>query len=147
MDDKETLNRRARLRELIACEFESNDQNLLRFIAQKTGKMPNQGELSSIQKDNGKSFGDKKAKKLTEQIGLHRRWFDLPVGTNVKRSEWLNEPNIFSGELMFIDSYRKLTPNRKTIAEQTITGLLASQYAEENGLPRGLLDTAIPDSD
>lgn len=51
--------------------------------------MPNQGEMSALVKDHGgKSFGDKKAKTLTEQIGLHRRWFDLPLGTSLKREDW-----------------------------------------------------------
>lgn len=96
MDDLETLNRRARLRELIAICFEGNSANLIRFIEQKTKKRPNQGELSSIQKDNGgKPFADKKARNLTLQIGLHRRWFDMPLGTNVQRELWLLDAPIY----------------------------------------------------
>lgn len=96
MDDFETLNRRARLRELIAVCFEGNSANLIRFIEQKTNKRPNQGELSSIQKDNGgKPFADKKARNLTLQIGLHRRWFDMPLGTNVQREQWLLDTPIY----------------------------------------------------
>lgn len=94
MDDLETLNRRARLRELIELCFNSTTADLIRHITQRTGKTPNQGELSLIQRDNsGKSFGDKKAKGLTEMIGLHRRWFDFPIGTNTDRADWLKEPD------------------------------------------------------
>jgi hypothetical protein len=89
MDDRETLRRRARLRELIRECFDGKAANLIRFISEKTRKSPNQGELSAIQIDNGgKPFGDKKAKTLTEQIGLPRRWFDMPLGECLKRDEW-----------------------------------------------------------
>lgn len=89
MDDRETLNRRARLRELIAVCFDGFDKGLLTHILAMTGETANQGELSALKRDNGKSFGDKKAKRLTEQIGLHRRWFDFPVGTNIDKDKWL----------------------------------------------------------
>lgn len=95
MDDAETNNRRARLRELIRECFNDTLADLIRHIAQRTGKAPNQGELSAIQKANsGKSFGDKKAKTLTEQIGLSRRWFDMPIGKNIKQTEWLLSESI-----------------------------------------------------
>jgi len=94
MDDAETLNRRARLRELISFCFNNKDEDLRQFIKERTDKLPNQGELSAIQKDHGKSFGDKKAKVLTEQIGLHRRWFDFTLGTNLDQGSWLLDPNL-----------------------------------------------------
>lgn len=92
MDDKETLHRRARLRELIRECFNDRTVELLSYIESRTGKRPNQGELSALQKDHGgKSFGDKKAKNLAEQIGLARRWFDLPAGSLLSPEEWGKE--------------------------------------------------------
>jgi hypothetical protein len=92
MDDEETLLRRARLRQLIDVCFEAKDVLLLDFIEKKTGKRPNQGELSSLKKDNsGKSFGDKKAKALAGQIGLCRHWFTMPLGANTSPEHWLSE--------------------------------------------------------
>lgn len=71
MDDAETLNRRARLRELIRVCFNDSPSDLLRFVEGRTGKRPNQGELSAISKDHsGKSFGEKKAKTLTKTAFL-----------------------------------------------------------------------------
>lgn len=94
MDDAETLHRRARLRELIEKCFDNRLTDLLSHIEARTGKRPNQGELSALQKDHGpKSFGDKKAKTLAEQIGLHRHWFAMPRGSNVKKSDWMNTPS------------------------------------------------------
>lgn len=91
MDDKETLNRRARLRELIRECFNDKPIELRRHIQARTGVEPNQGELAAIMKPNsGKSFADRKAKKLTEQIGLYRRWFDMPLGTDIDRSKWMS---------------------------------------------------------
>lgn len=91
MDDRETLNRRARLRELISECFDGKLANLMDHIKDRTGKTPNQGELSALQRDHSaaKSFGDKKAKTLTEQVGLSRRWFDMPAGNQIRRDEWL----------------------------------------------------------
>lgn len=90
MDDAETLHRRARLRELINTCFGGKDVYLLNHIEKRTGKRPNQGEISAIQKDNGsKSFGDKKAKVLTEQIGLDRFWFAKPLGSELSVSPQL----------------------------------------------------------
>ena len=92
MDDQETLHRRARLRELIQERFDGKDANLLRYVEDRTGKKPNQGELSGLQKDNsGRSFGDVKARNLTKQIGLHRRWFDMPLGACLNRSDWMSD--------------------------------------------------------
>lgn len=90
MDDNETLLRRARLRELIDKCFGGVDKNLLDFIERKTGKRPNQGEFSSLKKDGGKSFGDKKARTITEQVGLHRQWFSMPLGSCVEKQHWLS---------------------------------------------------------
>jgi len=89
MDDPETLHRRARLRELITVCFDDLDKNLLDYIHMRTGKRPNQGELSSLQQDHGKSFGDKKARTFTEQIGLHRRWFEFPMGVHLDQTDWM----------------------------------------------------------
>lgn len=92
MDDTETLHRRARLRELVDGAFDGTLARLVDHIHAKTGKLPNQAELSTLRRDNGpRSFGDKKAKTLTEQIGLHRRWFDFPIGTNIERTDWLRD--------------------------------------------------------
>lgn len=100
MDDKETLHRKARLRELIRECFDNKLVNLIRHIEETTGKTPNQGELSAIQKDNGgKSFGDKKAKTLTEQIGLSRRWFDMPLGASLDREKWTEEAPKFAPKI------------------------------------------------
>lgn len=91
MDDPETLHRRARLRELIERCFNERIVDLLNHIENRTGTRPNQGEMSAIRRDNsGKSFGDKKAKTLVNQIGLNRRWFDMPIGVNVHPDEWRN---------------------------------------------------------
>lgn len=93
MDDAETLHRRMRLRELIQRCFDNRLTDLLTHIQGRTGKAANQGELSALQKDHGpKSFGDKKAKRLTEQIGLHRHWFAMPAGTHLDRGEWMAPP-------------------------------------------------------
>lgn len=89
MDDRETLHRRARLRELIDHCFDGTIARLADHIRNNSGKTPNQAELSTLRKDNGpRSFGDKKAKILAEQVGLHRRWFDLPLGCNLDRHLW-----------------------------------------------------------
>ena len=84
--------RRIRLRELIDQCFSGQQRALLDFVEKKTGKRPNQGEMSGLTKDDGKSFGDKKAKALAESIGLNRRWFDLPLGSNLFQSDWLRDP-------------------------------------------------------
>lgn len=89
MDDPETLHRRARLRELVTVTFEGRLTDLLAHIKHRTGKDANQGELSALQSDKGlKSFGDKKAKILTEQIGLPRHWFAQPLGSGLRKTEW-----------------------------------------------------------
>lgn len=91
MDDPETLNRRARLRELV--KTIGGRAALVSHIERRTGKRPNEGEISALQKDNGgKSFGYKKAGTLCEQVGLNRRWFEFPVGTCLDRAHWLDEP-------------------------------------------------------
>lgn len=90
MDDNETLLRRARLRELIDSCFGGSVTLLLDFIEYRTGKRPNQGEMSALKKDHGKSFGDKKAKTITEQVGLHRTWFSMPLGSNLTKESWLS---------------------------------------------------------
>lgn len=88
MDDPETLHRRARLRELIRTRFEDKQGNLLAHIRER-GYAPNQGELSALTKDHcARSFGDKKARTLAEQIGLGRFWFAAPLGTYLDPIEW-----------------------------------------------------------
>lgn len=93
MDDEETKRRRMRLAELISAAFGGEQARLLAHIRTRTGKQPNQGEISGLIKlDNpARSFGDKKARTLTEQIGLSRRWFDLPLGSNLAPEQWMNE--------------------------------------------------------
>jgi hypothetical protein len=89
MDDPETLNRRARLRELIRECFHDNGAELLRHIQARTGKPHNPGEMSAICRDDGgKPFGDVKARNLSKAIGLHRRWFDMPLGSNLRPEDW-----------------------------------------------------------
>lgn len=97
MDDKETLHRRARLRELIWAHFgdpsEGGQAALREHIKNHKGVKVNQGELSGLLKDHNaaRSFGDKKARALADQIGLHRRWFDFPMGVNISRGDWLKD--------------------------------------------------------
>lgn len=99
MDDKETLHRRSRLRELVNVCFLGSRSELVSHIEERTKKKPNEGELSGLQKDNGpRSFGDKKARTLCEQIGLHRRWFDMPLGANLDRERWLDGHGGFPSE-------------------------------------------------
>lgn len=102
MDDRETLHRRARLRELIDHCFDGTIARLADHIRSNSGKNPNQAELSTLRKDNGpRSFGDKKAKNLAEQVGLHRRWFDMPLGYNLDRHLWgSNAPTPFLDEAL-----------------------------------------------
>jgi hypothetical protein len=89
MDDAETLHRRARLRELVKHAFGDTDAALLAHIERRTGKKANQGEISTLQKDHsGRSFGDKKARTLTLQVGLPRDWFSLPLGTALHPDDW-----------------------------------------------------------
>lgn len=134
MDDHETLHRRARLRELIATCFGGKDANLLEHIARRTGKRPNQGELSGLQKDNGgRSFGDKKAKTLTEQIGLSRRWFELPCGANLNPPQWQAEEMCVVAE-----EGRTLAPCRPpwpftSITEGEVQALSPIQLAKLDG--------------
>lgn len=91
MDDLETQNRRVRLKELLDTHFPGvgGQRELLDYIEARTKKRPSQGELSLLLKE--KSFGIKKGIALSEQIGLSRKWFELPPGTNLKKEEWLNE--------------------------------------------------------
>jgi hypothetical protein len=88
MDDAETLHRRARYRELLRECFSDSPSKLLNHIAAR-GFKANQGEISALKKDgSSKSFGDVKARVLAEQIGLHRRWFDWPLGAHLERQRW-----------------------------------------------------------
>ncbi|WP_297360407.1 LexA family transcriptional regulator [Thauera sp.] len=93
MDDEETRHRRLRLGELVEVCFGGEQKALRQHIADRTRKEPNQGEISGLLKldNSARSFGDKKAKTLTDQIGLHRRWFDMPLGANLRREQWLSE--------------------------------------------------------
>lgn len=93
MDDEETRHRRLRLGELVEACFGGEQKALRQHIAARTKKEPNQGEISWLLKldNSARSFGDKKAKNLTDQIGLHRRWFDMPLGANLRREQWLSE--------------------------------------------------------
>lgn len=89
MDDAETLHRRARLRELVAVPFKGSLKDLRAHIKKRAGVDANQGELSALQSDKGhKAFGDKKAKTLTEQIGLPRQWFAMPLGQMLQIDQW-----------------------------------------------------------
>lgn len=70
-DDQRVRNRRVRLTRLINERYESQAD----FVA-KTGE--NQGEISALQKENGKSFGEKKARKIEEKCSLPNGWLDIP---------------------------------------------------------------------
>lgn len=130
MDDRETANRRARLRELIEVCFNDRLVDLQAHIRLHSGTEANQGELSALRKaGSSKSFGDKKAKTLAAQIGLHRRWFDWPVGTHTARDEWLLEPSGYEAaasepmtpriEGMLHESVMQFTPSFSTSAFNT----------------------------
>lgn len=89
MDDKYTLNRRARLRELIRDHFGGEQKQLLDHITKMTGKKANQGEISGLAKDHSaRSFGDKKGRALAEQIGLSPDWFEWPTGVTIPLETW-----------------------------------------------------------
>ena len=132
MDDKETRHRRARLRELIEANFDGLDINLIKFIEHRIGKRVNQGELSAIQKDDGKSFGDKKARTLTEQIGLNRRWFDMALGTNLDRKHWMDDepgegrtfiqPSVADEAASLFDQYRQADAAQQAIVDVVLGG-------------------------
>lgn len=78
-EDEIAKHRRARLRELVREYFNGSTAELIRAIEARTGTRPNQGEMSALQRENsGKSFGEKKARNLEDQIGLARGWFDAP---------------------------------------------------------------------
>lgn len=92
MDTPDTLHRRARLRELIECCFGGTDARFIEHLVKQDKGKVNQGEISSLQKDNGpKSFGEKRAIKLAEQAGLNRRWFDMPLGMHLDRADWMKD--------------------------------------------------------
>jgi hypothetical protein len=93
MDDPETLNRRLRLNELIQECFGGYQKELIAHINARNKKPANQGELSSLRKLNnqGKSFGYVKAGNLAKQIGLNRRWFEFPLGTNLAPARWMSD--------------------------------------------------------
>ena len=104
MDDSETLHRRARLRELVKVRFGGEQKALLAHILSRTGKAANQGELSLLTRDNsGKSFGDKKARTLTEQIGLDRGWFDMPIGACLNSSEQVADATLPTGPHLCVE--------------------------------------------
>lgn len=136
MDDAETLHRRSRLRELIERCFDARLTDLLAHIEARTGKRPNQGELSALQKDHGpKSFGDKKARKLTEQIGLHRHWFAMPAGTHLDREQWMSPPatlNCSSDVSELSAVVDRLTSSGK-MQPQELHNLIAMFKAREEG--------------
>jgi hypothetical protein len=90
MDNKENLHRADRLKELVDAAFNGSIEDLRRHIKQRTGAEPNQGELSQL-RSGKKSFGYKKAGTLADQIGLNRKWFEMPTGTNLQMSEWLDD--------------------------------------------------------
>lgn len=90
MDNEETLNRRARFRELLRECFSDSRKALAEHIKSR-GHEPNLTELSNLKKDHGpRSFADKKAGMLAHEIGLNRRWFDMPLGSNLEKSHWMD---------------------------------------------------------
>lgn len=89
MDTPETANRRLRLRELVDKCFNGTLADVLRHIKSRTDKGTSQSELSGLL--IAKSFGERKAAKLADDIGLHRKWFEMPSGTNLDISEWMKD--------------------------------------------------------
>jgi hypothetical protein len=96
IDLPETLHRRARLRELVRELFDGKLKNLCAHIDSRhhdglSIKKANNGELSALQEDNStkKSFGDKRGYNLAEQIGLPRNWFELPLGSHLLLSSYM----------------------------------------------------------
>lgn len=82
--------RRARLKELLDQHFPGDrpQKDLLEFV-ERRGYHHNQGELSTLIKEGStKSFGEKKARKLADMIGLGEYWFDHPLGTFLEKHEW-----------------------------------------------------------
>jgi ribosomal protein L29 len=136
LDDDETLLRRARFRELIEHCFENKQALLGEHIQAKTGKKANSGELSTLKQDNGpRSFGDKKARALCEQIGLHRQWFAMPLGTNLRREEWLLPPpngNALSTITELTAVMTRLTSSGR-MEETELQGWLTALKAREDG--------------
>lgn len=139
MDDAETLHRRARLRELVLHAFGNKDANLLAHIERRTGSKANQGELSALQKDHGsRSFGDKKAKTLTRQIGLDRHWFAMPIGTALDPTEWNQEGDTGSPAIPAALPWGEAAPKSKKIALEMAIAAIAHTLEKADPATREL---------
>ncbi|GAB4059261.1 hypothetical protein [Uliginosibacterium sediminicola] len=135
-DDAEALHRKARLRELLDTCFGGKQAALSQHIEYATGKKPNQGELSQILKDHsGRTFGDDKARALTEAIGLHRRWFEMPLGRNVRKQDWQKDLSGYPAP-----SVRALDARRGPSADIVLQSIAA--IAAVAGIPLGSI---LPD--
>lgn len=80
IDRPEVRHRRQRLKELIDLRFGGEQKNLLTHIQDFADVSHNQGEMSGLVSGT-KAFGEKKAARLCELIGLRSGWFDLPLGS------------------------------------------------------------------
>lgn len=131
MDDKHTLNRRARLRELIREQFDGEQKKLLDHITKTTGKKANQGEISGLANDNsGRSFGEKKGRTLAEQIGLPCDWFEWPAGATLPLEGWAHV-----APLLLLDHSKQALPVAKSTQEQGLMPIAVWEYSDD--LPEG----------
>jgi hypothetical protein len=147
MDSLDTLHRRARLRELVGACFGGIDAKLIAYIESRTQEKVNQGEISSLQKDNGpRSFGEKRAIRLASQVGLVRKWFELPLGASLDLKSQANE-NPYIPEVA-IDAFSRIThaatePSSPPTLEKSLA-VLAAAIEEADDLARdqvrGLLE-------
>ena len=133
MDDKDTLHRRARLRELISVCFDGKDVELLDYIANRGNKRPNQGEMSGLQKDHGpRSFGAKKAGTLEEQIGLPKLWFTMPMGYGLDLGGWKKSSSTVASPIDILKSISAYDNNTEPgPAVQGFVPLISSVQAGE----------------
>lgn len=151
MDDAETLLRRARLRELVEHCFGGKQAALVRHIEARTGKRPNQGEISLLMKDHSpaKSFGDKKARRLCEQIGLSRRWFEMPLGSALQRHEWdlvqdaepLAAPDLQGAAMELWEKYRSAPDDVRQLVDAALN--LNRPTVERRDELRQAIDVAL----
>jgi len=133
--------RRYRLKQLIADRYAGSQAKLV----EETGE--NQGEISALLRT--KSFGEKKARKLEQKLGLPLMWLDtMEASESVTRTEFGSAPTAIStaekamvslvwvdqGELVLLTAYRQATELGKStimaaaeISEKSSGSLLSHQ--------------------